>query len=65
MSENSDCLSVVVSEETGVISYAINGKLSRFIDLKTLRSILNETLVEEDVKQKSKGVFKHEKNVER
>lgn len=65
ISENSDCLSVVVSEETGVISYAIGGKLSRFIDLKTLSNILNETLVQDDTKQNSKGVAKHEKNVDR
>ncbi len=60
MSENSDCVSLVVSEETGVISYAINGKLSRFIDVITLKNLLIETLLTEENKQKSKEVLKNE-----
>lgn len=60
MSENSDCVSLVVSEETGVISYALNGKLSRFIDVITLKNLLVETLLTEENKQKSKEVLKNE-----
>lgn len=60
MSENTDCVSLVVSEETGVISYAINGKLSRFIDLITLKNLLIETLSTEENRQKSKEVLKNE-----
>jgi diadenylate cyclase len=59
MSENSDCLALIVSEETGVISYAINGKLSRFIDLKALENLLIETLESEDIHQKEKGEAEH------
>lgn len=44
ISEISDALVIIVSEETGIISYALNGKLSRFLDAKMLTSILNESL---------------------
>ena len=47
MSENSDALVVVVSEETGFISYAQNGKLVRNIDTAQLRKKLEETLLPE------------------
>ncbi len=45
ISENSDCIVLVVSEETGVLSYAIGGRLSRFADLKTIEAVLTDTLV--------------------
>lgn len=48
MSEASDAFIIVVSEETGVISYALNGKLSRFLDAKTLMELLNDIYSEED-----------------
>ncbi len=44
ISEISDAIVVIVSEETGVISYALNGKLSRFLDAKMLTSVLSESL---------------------
>lgn len=47
MSENSDALVVVVSEETGFISYAQNGKLVRNIDTVELHKKLEELLVPE------------------
>ncbi len=40
ISEATDCLAIVVSEETGIISIAENGKLERYIDSAQLRSIL-------------------------
>lgn len=40
MSEISDALVLIVSEETGIISMAIDGKLSRFLDLKTVEKAL-------------------------
>lgn len=42
MSERSDSLSIIVSEETGAISTAENGKISRHIDLTTLEYILDQ-----------------------
>ena len=40
ITENSDALVLVVSEETGIISMADNGKLSRFLDIKSVEKIL-------------------------
>lgn len=40
MSENSDATVLIVSEETGIISMAQNGKLSRFLDLKAVEKNL-------------------------
>ena len=46
LSEVSDALIIVVSEETGIISIAQNGDLKRFVDEKTLRDTLkNEIMV--------------------
>lgn len=38
--ERSDAMVIVVSEETGTISLAMDGKLSRFLDRNSLQSIL-------------------------
>ena len=40
ISEVSDALVIIVSEETGIISTARNGKLSRFLDLKSVEKQL-------------------------
>lgn len=40
ISERSDSLSIIVSEETGAISIAENGTISRYLDSKTLKQIL-------------------------
>ncbi len=40
ISERSDCLAIIVSEETGSISIAENGSLARYLDSKTLKQIL-------------------------
>jgi len=45
ISEEADSLSVVVSEETGAISLAINGELTRDLDSKTLRNSLYKYLI--------------------
>ena len=42
ISEKSDSLSIVVSEETGAISISENGTISRYLDAKTLRQILTD-----------------------
>lgn len=44
ISENSDCLVVVVSEETGKISVAANGALTRNFSTETLRKALFKAL---------------------
>lgn len=45
MSENSDAVVVVVSEETGQISIAIEGKLTRNYNRVTLREVLESALI--------------------
>ncbi len=49
MSENSDAVVLVISEETGTISVAINGRMLRNYTIETLRQKLTDELVE-DVK---------------
>ncbi len=52
MSEVADCVVVVVSEETGRISIALNGKLERNLTIPELEKTLKELLIqkEEDFK---------------
>lgn len=40
ITEHSDAIALIVSEETGIISLAIDGKLSRFLDIKTVEKTL-------------------------
>ncbi|MBE7030576.1 MAG: TIGR00159 family protein [Ruminococcaceae bacterium] len=46
ISENADCVVVVVSEETGKISIAINGDMTRNLNGDTLKRALEKTLCE-------------------
>ena len=48
VTEISDSITIIVSEETGVISYAQNGVLKRDMDGTSLRKILIENLVNRD-----------------
>ena len=50
ISERSDCISLVVSEETGHISIAQNGKLYKDLKEDTLKSLLKKGLEEEQTK---------------
>jgi hypothetical protein len=51
MSEQSDAVVVIVSEETGYISVAINGKLQRDLKTSNLREILLSNLITNDNKK--------------
>lgn len=53
MSENSDAVIIVVSEETGTISIAVDGQLRRNYDYNTLKTELS-SLLGEDSDRKSK-----------
>lgn len=48
ITEESDAIALVVSEETGAISLAINGKLERDLEGKALRERLNDLLSNQD-----------------
>jgi len=57
MSENSDAVVVLVSEETGAISVAVGGMLKRHLGTETLEQLLRNELLpptEEDGEQNSK-----------
>ncbi|WP_425314306.1 diadenylate cyclase CdaA [Ruminiclostridium herbifermentans] len=58
ITEVSDCISVVVSEETGKISYALNGGLSRNLTPDTLRKALNKNLLEKKTVNKKLSLWK-------
>lgn len=53
ISEKSDTLSIIVSEETGAISIAENGNIARHLDTKTLKQILIDMYKPKD----SSGTF--------
>ena len=48
MSENSDAFVIVVSEETGTISAAVEGTLRRNYDYNTLKKALMDYLFDEN-----------------
>ena len=51
VSERSDSLSIIVSEETGAISIAENGTISRYLDSKTLKQTLMDMYKTKDQTQ--------------
>ena len=69
ITENSDALVIIVSEETGVISIAQNGKLTRFLDGKKIeKKLLNlyfEGETEQKLSDKIKALLKGGKDVKK
>lgn len=69
ITENSDALVIIVSEETGVISIAQNGRLTRFLDGKAIeKRLLNlyfEGEVQEKFSERIKKAIKGGKNVKK
>ena len=55
MSENSDAIVVVVSEETGIISLAKNGVLIRRLDRQNLFNLLQEEIIPPEPAEESKA----------
>lgn len=56
MSEHSDAVSVIVSEETGSISIAIDGMLKRHLTAETFERILRAELLPEDEDARKHGI---------
>lgn len=61
----SDCITLVVSEETGVISYAENGKLTRYVDKAALNELLEGVFVHTEPEKPfsllAKRIFKNDR----
>ena len=53
MSENSDAVVVIVSEETGTISVAMGGMLKRHLAPQTLQKLLSNELIADETEKKS------------
>lgn len=58
ITEVSDSISVVVSEETGKISFALNGGLTRNLTPDMLRKALNKNLLERNTPNKKLALWK-------
>ena len=54
ISEGSDCVTVIVSEETGKISLACDGGLTRNLSSQVLNEALSKLLIKEEKKKKEK-----------
>lgn len=52
ITEETDAVSIVVSEETGAISIGMNGSLTEQLDMTTLRQILTEAFTAKKVEKK-------------
>ena len=70
ISEVSDAIALVVSEETGTISYAKGGELKRYQDRQSLYEMLTEEFIrpieESALESTSKNLFRRkEKNNEK
>ena len=57
MSENSDAVVVIVSEETGSISVAIGGMLKRHLKPETLENLLRNELLPQETNEPDKQKF--------
>lgn len=62
MSEKSDAVVVIVSEETGALSVAIDGMLKRHLTEESLSSILHTELVKEQNEDDKHDIITHFKN---
>lgn len=57
LSEQSDAVVLIISEETGSISVAIDGMLKRHLTTKALEQLLTEELVHDDEKSEKSGLI--------
>jgi diadenylate cyclase len=62
ITEETDAVAIVVSEETGTVSMAIDGKLNSPLDMGTLRDVLTELFT---VQKKSKTVAQKIRNLKK
>ena len=65
VTEGSDCISIIVSEETGKISLACNGGLTRNISPNVLKEALKKLLLKEEQNQKKVNLKKIVKKIKK
>ena len=65
MSENSDAVVVIVSEETGGISVAVGGMLKRHLSVDTFELLLRSELLPSDDKKKKKRFWERKGRVKK
>lgn len=58
ITEVSDSIAIVVSEESGKISFALNGGLTRNLTSDTLRKALNKNLLDDTISSKKIGLWR-------
>ncbi len=51
ITERSDAISIIVSEETGIVSTAVDGKITRYLDSKFIEKTLHDIYVESNKKK--------------
>ncbi len=56
ITEISDAVVIIVSEETGIISTSSDGKLTRFLDTKTVEKILLNIYLTDDIKDRARSI---------
>ena len=62
ISEVSDSITIIISEETGVISMAQDGKLIRYLDTKALRDILEDIyMINQETKPRGLKILRKER----
>ena len=62
ISEVSDSITIIISEETGVISMAQDGKLIRYLDTKALRDLLEDIyMINQDTKSRGLKILRKER----
>lgn len=61
MSEATDALVLIVSEETGQVSLAKNGKILHNLSFQELRELINEYLIGSDIDEKFEAISVYEK----